>query len=168
MTAQDLDKCLKWCRSTATDLFWSSLNRKDFTISEDSQVLDPWKCFEAVHQAATTTATKFMAMIDKSMKLSSLVKCGDLSFAAFPFLCKNLPGFILASYRRNTKLSQIEEIFERFYESGFRAWIRLNDNLTGDDAEAMDTSTGTISCEGCSENSCICQKLTNMFKEANL
>ncbi|CAL8099596.1 unnamed protein product [Orchesella dallaii] len=156
----DLDKCLRWCRSTAPDLFWSPFQRKD-----GQQSMEEWKCFEVVHQAASSTAVKFMAMMDKSVKPFSNAKCGSNSFEPFQFLCKNLAGLIFASYRKNVKLSTIDEIFENFYSCGFRAWMHLNDVS---DNDTMDTSAGGDSCEACSENPCVCSKITAVFKEANL
>lgn len=164
MTPAELEKHLRWCRTTATDLFWASFQRWE------GQPLESWKCFEQVHQAATTTAIKFMAMAEKSMKLTSVVKCGDLSFEVFPFLCKNLAGLILASYKKHIRFSVVEEIFQQFYECGFRAWMCLNDKGDGDQDCAMDTSTTSSleNCEGCSESPCVCHKLTALFKETNL
>jgi len=109
-----------------------------------------------------------MAMMDKSIKPFSNVKCGDNSFEPFQFMCKNLAGLIFASYKKSVKLSIIDEVFENFYSCGFRAWMHLND--LNESSDKMDTSTASNgeTCEACSESPCVCFKITAVFKEANL
>lgn len=157
LTVADLDKHLRWCRSTAPDIFWTPFHRKD-----GQQSMEAWKCFEAVYQAATSTAIKFMNMIDRAMKPSTVVKCGAQSFEAFQFLCKNLSGLIIVSYRRSGRFSVIDETFEQYYTCGFRAWMRVNE-LT-----ATPPDVSKENCEACSESPCICSKIATLFKEANL
>jgi hypothetical protein len=114
-----MEKCIRWIRNTAPELFWSALNKPDV----DPQ--DYWKCFEMVHHAATVTAQKFVTLMEKVMKPGDFIKCGSRRIDSVPFMCQTISGVLLASEKqKEIPYGTVEDIFDKFYVCGFRAILR--------------------------------------------
>jgi len=162
-TSAEIEKCLRWIRNTAPDLFWTGLSK----AKQDP--LDWVKCLEVVHNASTTTAHKFVTLIEKSIKPEDHILNGWRVIESIPFLCRTLSGVLLASEKqRDIQNGTINTVLEQFYIYGLRSVMKCKESAMIS-PNAMDVDPlETEACVLCHESSCVCQKIATLFYEANV
>lgn len=177
----EMEKYIRWIREEAPSLFWDGLKDGLIIIENiDEDTRKPAHWIQAVHDAVTNTAIKFMSQVSKGSD-EARTKTASSPHAknvhTITFLKKLMTGILLGSKnQKDIPQDKFDELLEKFYYHGFRSVVGQQQSDTNPTSfekvtrhsVGVGSQKGLTPCEWCGEIPCHCKMLSAGFQNANM